>query len=1067
MFRSTAFSLLALSLLPLPSARGNPGETDLEILKNRVVASLLPRGPREKKTLLRKAHRILRSLREDGTWKDVDYASRNRSAWRAAKHLDRCLLLARAARLSGSRVYARAALASLRFWLKKDPRNPNWWWNEIGVPRRIGETALLLQKRLEPGDTKKVLEILRRSRWKGWTGQNLVWGVTIQVLRGLLEGSAGTAGRAFRRMYREIRIVGPAREGIQADMSFHQHGRVLYSGGYGAGFTADAGRFLSFARGTAFAAPREKTDLLLSYVLDGQRWMIRGAYWDYGVMGREISRAGRNALGILPGLKALEPLAGKRLPELRAMEARLLGDEKAPPFAGNKHFWCSDYMAHHRPGFFASVRMFSTRVDNTDWPCNREGLKSHHLADGANLLYLRGDEYKDVFPCWDWKKIPGTTVEQEPGPLKPDPALIRTRGKTSFVGGVSDGRHGLAAMDLFRGKLRARKTWFFFDRGYLCAGAGITCPTGNPAATTVNQCLLSGPVTARGSAAPLPGGTRLLHGPAWVRHHGVLYLFPRPCSLHLENRVRRGRWSDIGTGSSKEVRLPVFTLWIDHGKNPAGASYSYLVLPGAGRGKEDSLLRNPPAEVLSSDPDLMAFRWKNVTAAAFFRPGRVEAGSPAFAVDQPCLALLVQRKGALEISLSNPRNAPLQVRVEVFRPFACRALFQLPGGLEAGKTVIRVLERGNRPAPIREKGRIEGAKLKVSKAGGGLKARVRKVRSGGKAPVTGKRILFLQARGPCAWAEFPLPGKIRPGLYKVRLFLLASRDYGKTRWSLDGMPLLGEFDGYAPSIRRKVFSGGPIRLGKGKHFLKFVVTGKNPLSTGYHTGLEAVALEPVKKSGIARTPTPADLPRPDEFTPLVLKILKSYPADGTHGYFWPRGNPVKGWAGNTMDLYYQGKLFSPGDPKGRCYCCGLTFEVFFRAWKAWCEKKKKPFRVDGLDFEQLKSFRAHFFGSNGDLKCVGGAIPAWGLGFAVPPMEARPGDFVQFWRHPRKGRRASGHSVIFLAWVKGRGGKPKALRYWSTQGSTKGIGIREERVGGPGGVDLSRVYAARVGLPPF
>jgi len=34
---------------------------------------------------------------------------------------------------------------------------------------------------------------------------------------------------------------------------------------------------------------------------------------------------------------------------------------------------------------------------------NSEGRKSHHLSDGANFLYLTGNEYKDIFPVWDWQ----------------------------------------------------------------------------------------------------------------------------------------------------------------------------------------------------------------------------------------------------------------------------------------------------------------------------------------------------------------------------------------------------------------------------------------------------------------------------------------------------------------------------------------------------------------------------------------------------------------------------------------------------------------------------------------
>lgn len=41
--------------------------------------------------------------------------------------------------------------------------------------------------------------------------------------------------------------------------------------------------------------------------------------------------------------------------------------------------------------------MFSTRTRNSEC-VNLEGKKSVHLADGANYLYLEGDEYFDIFP---------------------------------------------------------------------------------------------------------------------------------------------------------------------------------------------------------------------------------------------------------------------------------------------------------------------------------------------------------------------------------------------------------------------------------------------------------------------------------------------------------------------------------------------------------------------------------------------------------------------------------------------------------------------------------------------
>jgi hypothetical protein len=58
---------------------------------------------------------------------------------------------------------------------------------------------------------------------------------------------------------------------------------------------------------------------------------------------------------------------------------------------------------------------------------------------------------------------------------------------------------------------------------------------------------------------------------------------------------------------------------------------------------------------------------------------------------------------------------------------------------------------------------------------------------------------------------------------------------------------------------------------------------------------------------------------------LVLATLAAYPLDGSYAYWWP--DDVD-WGGNPHDIYYLGRMFSPGDPERRSYCVGMTFEVF-------------------------------------------------------------------------------------------------------------------------------------------
>lgn len=215
------------------------------------------------------------------------------------------------------------------------------------------------------------------------------------------------------------------------------------------------------------------------------------------------------------------------------------------------------------------------------------------------------------------------------------------------------------------------------------------------------------------------------------------------------------------------------------------------------------------------------------------------------------------------------------------------------------------------------------------------------------------------------------------------------------------------------------------------------------------------------------------VPSPDALTPYILAVLESYPSDGSHAYWWPKGSEApKGWVGNARDLHYDGELVYKGDAKGRCYCCGLTFEVFFEASRLLAAHEGRDFRIGDLDRKGVEALRRRWFGSKAGDACARAALVDSGLGFAVDFDAARPGDFLQFWR-----ANGSGHSAIFLRWVYGfevdaKSGKQRAVRrgfeYWSTQKSTKGIGVRREFFAASdsdkgAGVLRSATYLARAG----
>ncbi|GIW72717.1 MAG: hypothetical protein KatS3mg102_2259 [Planctomycetota bacterium] len=209
--------------------------------------------------------------------------------------------------------------------------------------------------------------------------------------------------------------------------------------------------------------------------------------------------------------------------------------------------------------------------------------------------------------------------------------------------------------------------------------------------------------------------------------------------------------------------------------------------------------------------------------------------------------------------------------------------------------------------------------------------------------------------------------------------------------------------------------------------------------------------------GRAEQPPP---PPERALNPYVLALLQSYPADGTHGYWWPKDGS---YDGTTCDLVYQGEVVARGEPGRRTYCCGLTFEVWLRACEAWWRRHRPSaghLRVGDLDAAGLRKLRAEWFCARGGRGGPVDALVPRGLGVRIERLQdARPGDFVQLWRADR-----SGHSVIFLGWER-QGGEIAGIRYWSTQRATRGIGIHREYFAGPRAVRRDELYIARALLP--
>lgn len=575
------------------------------------------------------------TLRADGTWADLDYASAARSGWPAATHCTRITAMAATAGQRFTSPADRAALLTavhraLAWWMAHDLQCPNWWYNEIGIPKAVGTTALLLGDQLTAEEFRYATGTSLARFPIARTGQNKVWLAGNTLMRGLLAGDEAAIGAAVTAIWSEVQVT--TAEGIQPDFSFHQHGAQQQFGNYGMAFAVETARWGRILRGTPWQLPAEKLAVFRGYLLDGQNWVSwRGAM--------DISACGRQFMPHSPAEKAanlarvMEQATTFDPAHTRAYQAFVARNASGAPndLVGNKYFWRSDYMIHRQAGFAATLKLSSTRVIGAEL-VNSENLSGYHTADGALYLYRDGREYEDIFPVWDWRKLPGVTCAQTA-----PPAFTTSFVGRDFVGGISDGAAGCCALDYVRDGVQAKKSWFFTGDTVVCLGADISGHAPEPIATTLNQCLLRGAVRVKvaGGTTPAEPGSHIIAGAEAVEQDGWRYTLLEGGELHLDTGRVTGNWHrvfDNPDAPQADVTKDIFTLWLDHGRDPAAAHYAYAIAP-VGSAATVRLLEN------SATKQVVALAGEKIGIVFWSASGVVLPDGRRIATDAPCLIL--------------------------------------------------------------------------------------------------------------------------------------------------------------------------------------------------------------------------------------------------------------------------------------------------------------------------------------------------------------------------------------------------------------------------------------------
>jgi chondroitin AC lyase len=692
--RHRQISVFTIVLLTLASFCGQA--QDIQVIKKRVVGDLMEPAVSKSAVAL-----LVRSIQPDGTWPGINYKDVSRTGFQHKDHLENMLTLARAYKKPGSPFLGDPAVkkafsAALDFWLAKDFRCDNWWWNEMGTPSLMINTLLVMDSSLTEKQRTEGLQIARRANLETFgarPGGDLMPIAGMLGKQALFTNSPDTLQRVIKVMAAEIKVS--TGRGLKPDMSFHHRtDNVISTLTYGSNFAGSFAYWAAKIHGTRFSFPEASMKLLIDYFLDGIcQSLVYATYPDPGAMNRDISR--RNAFrredtGLPENLLAATDY---RAPELETV-IRVRKGEMKYNRVRDRYFWYSHYYTHQRPDYYASVRMHSARANNMEEPHNEEGIKNHHYGDGSFFISRTGREYFNIFPVWDWQKIPGTTVLQKED--VPHWRKLAKKGRTDFAGGVSDGVYGAAAFDFasVHDPLTARKAWFFFDKEIVCLGADIHADTALPVLTTLNQCLLNNRVVvgAHNKTTTLKTGRHSLQAVSWVYHDSVAYIFPQPANVNVSNVEATGNWRRIthqAWATEETVKEDVFTLWLDHGVQPQKAGYAWVAVPATDAASAAAYSKKMPVKILANTGNVQAVQHTGLqrTGIVFYKAGSARLSDQlTLAATAPCI-VMVKANGATvtAIAVSDPTQklGSLQLKVNE------RAIaVTLPTGAEAGSTVM-------------------------------------------------------------------------------------------------------------------------------------------------------------------------------------------------------------------------------------------------------------------------------------------------------------------------------------------------------------------------------------------
>ncbi|MCS5729386.1 polysaccharide lyase beta-sandwich domain-containing protein [Herbiconiux moechotypicola] len=777
----------------------------------------------------------------------------------------------------------------------------NWWHWQIGAPLALNDIVALIYDELTPTQVAAYMAAVAYAQPSvTMSGANRLWESQVIVLSGInakdsVRIAAGRDGTG------DLFPYVTAGDGFSVDGSFVQHSFYAYNGGYGVSLLEGIADLLFLLHGSTWDVTDPDVANVFSWVYDSfEPLLYKGNLMDM-VRGREISRFGAqdldvavHVMGAIIRLAEVAPSADAeaframilywlqldadktfltQVPISQIIAAQeILDDPSVTPRAeltGYRQFAAMDRAVHLRPGFGFGISMSSSRIGNYE-AINAENNKGWHTGEG--MTYLYNDDLSqfndDFWPTVDSYRLPGTTV------LKNTTQAANARSDRSWVGGAELlGQYGVTGMDLHPvgRSLEAKKSWFLFDDEVVALGAGITSTDGIAVETVVENRKLDAAgdnvLTVDGTAAPTTlgwsdtiTGASSLHLAGSVPGSDIGYYFPEGATVKGLREARTGTWKQLNSSSAWDDTTPrtrnYLSLALDHGTNPAGESYSYVLLPNKTSSQVDAYAAAPDISILENSDSVQAVKDNalNVTGMTFWKDEPTTAGPVTS--DRKAAVMMKETAGELELSVSDPTQKNVGTIYLTVDTSATGLISKDPGVtvIQYHPTVkLKVDVNGARgktfgvkfsltgtaapnPAPIAIPNPYEAETLPINLQTDSVSVYTDATASGGK-----KAGLNHNAVGD--YVEFSLD-VTQPGSYDVVARVLKAGNNGSYQLSVDGVTAGAAQDLFwsTSESRRDVTLGSHTFTTPGSHLVRLTVTGKNASASGYKLMLDSLSL---------------------------------------------------------------------------------------------------------------------------------------------------------------------------------------------------------------------------------